>query len=311
MIMSLKVVFGLMFTIIVVFLLYVYWFLPYNTAEFFLKPQLGEQNNNFTLSPDSNIAMQFYNNMRYPSERISYKVENLCTLQKKDDMVAAFNVIESQTILDFYPVSFDEEIIVACENKIKIQERFFIAGEGGPTNITRTENFNVILHGGILLLRDSKCPKPNIAIHELLHALGFDHSSNPNNIMYNVSKCDQVIGDDIINTINEIYSVESEADLSFENVSAVMHGKYLDTNISIRNNGLMDSGEASIIIYVDEGIIKEIPLEEIRIGYGLTLNLGNIWVPKISVKEIKFEIKSSFEELNKNNNIIKLEIKNK
>ena len=62
-----------------------------------------------------------------------------------------------------------------------MKEGLFIAGEGGPSNITKSGDFSVITHGSILLIKESKCERPNIAIHELLHALGFDHSENPNN----------------------------------------------------------------------------------------------------------------------------------
>lgn len=295
------------FILFVIFILFFYWFVPSGSVEFILNPEL-KNNYNFTLY-SANTTMQFYENLRYPEKEISYKIDDMCTLQKKDDMIVAFNTIEAQTILDFFPINNNEEIFVTCEDKLKVQERFFIAGEGGPTNITRTNDFNVITHGGILLLKDSKCERPNVAIHELLHALGFDHSPNPNNIMYNISKCNQVIGDDILRTINEIYSVESKADLSFENVSAVLHGKYLDFNVSIRNNGLKVSGETNLIVYADDKIIKEISLNPMEIGSGLTLSLTNVWVPQININKLKFNLSSTFEELNKNNNIIELEIK--
>jgi len=296
-----------LFILLVIFLLFFYWFIPFGTVEFALKPELR---NNYNFSLEGFENMQFYTNMRYPDSKISYKIED-CTLQKKDDMKRAFEIMESQTILNFNLVNNNERIFVTCENKIKIEEDFFIAGEGGPTNITKTENFNVISHGSILLLRDSKCQNPNIALHELLHALGFDHSSNPNNIMYNLSKCNQVISGDIINTINELYSIQSYPDLSFENVSAALHGRYLDINISVRNNGLSDSEKTNLIIYADEKSIKEIELDPMEIGYGVTMTLGNIWIPKINVQELKILINSTFEELDKNNNIIRLEIKNK
>ena len=127
-----------------------------------------------------------------------------------------------------------------------MNENYFVAGEGGPTNISSTNDFNVITHGQVLLLRDSDCPTPNVATHELLHALGFAHSTNPNNVMYPVTNCDQTIGQDIPELINTLYSTPSYSDLSFANASAIIHGRYLDTNISISNNGLNDSEQGNI-----------------------------------------------------------------
>ena len=90
-----------------------------------------------------------------------------------------------------------------------------------------------------------------------------------------------------------------------------MHGKSLDTNISIRNNGLKDSEDAKLLIYADNEFIKEVKLNPIKIGYGLTISLKNILVLKININELEFSINSSFNELNKKNNKVKLEIKNK
>ena len=294
---------SIIFFLAVIFLLFFYWFMPWNEIEFGIK----EKNSNFSLSGLDKENTQFYPNMRYPSSEISYKISE-CPLKKKNDMERAFDILENKTILKFYSIDKAEEISVACDSSAKVEGGMFIAGEGGPTNITKTNNFNVILNGKILLLRESECERPNIAIHELLHALGFEHSPNPNNIMYNFSKCSQIIGDDTFELINKLYSVPSYSDLDFEDVSAIMRGKYLDLNISVRNNGLSESGAAKIEIYADDKFLKEIELNPIDIGYGRIIILSNVWVPKISVKELKFFINSSFNELDKNNNVIVLKI---
>ncbi len=247
--------------------------------------------------------------MRYSSPDISYKISDTCTLQKKYDAEFAINILNTKTNLNLYEVDEDEDIIIECEDKIRVEERFFVAGEGGPINITKIENFNVILKGGILLLRDSKCERPNIALHELLHALGFDHSANPKNIMHSISKCDQIMSEDIVKTINELYSVPSKPDLAFEKVSAKMDGRFLDLNTSIRNNGLGDSEEATLFIYADGKKIKEVSIKEMEIGYGISLTFENILVRQINVDLISLEINYDFEELDKNNNLIELEIK--
>ena len=307
--MGWKIFFSFSFILFAISLLILYWFVPFKTTEFGME----SGSSNFSLNNESG-NMQFYLNMRYANPRISYQIYN-CPLQKEDNMERAFEIISDISILDFYPVSYDDtlkgtsEIFVTCDSKNKIEEGLFIAGEGGPTNITRAGKFNVILHGSVLLIRESKCEKPNIAIHELLHALGFEHSSNWGNVMYPISNCGQTIGEDIPELINELYSVPSYSDLSFENVSAVMHGRYLDVNISIRNNGLKDSEKVKIIIYADETLVREIDLDALKIGYGKIIMLSNVWVPKINVKELEFFINSGFKELEKNNNRIILEIK--
>lgn len=297
-----KTILGFIFLLIVVILLVFYWFIPLDSTEFLIKTRAT----NFSL--DNNSDMQFYANMRFPEPRISYKIDD-CTLQKQDDMERAFNILENLTILDFYSVSSNEEISVTCSSNNIIEEGMFIAGEGGPTNITQGDDFNVIFRGTILLIKDSKCTDPNVALHELFHVLGFNHSENSNNIMYYVSKCRQEISSDMIELINELYSIPSYADLSFEDVSATMSGKYLNTNFTIRNYGLKDTTSSQVKIYADGKNIKTVDLKSVNIGYGRSISLQNIFVTQLNVKELEFVIETNFPELDKENNKIILEIK--
>jgi len=303
--MSWKIIFSLIFFLIVVALLIFYWFIPLEEISFeFSQPK----NTNFTLNASLSENMQFYENMRYSGSDISYRIQD-CPLKKSDDMKTAFEIIESQTLLNFYPVIANEEISVTCENKARVEGVLFVAGEGGPVNIIQSEPFNVIHKGSVLLIRESKCENPNIGIHELLHALGFDHSTNPDNIMYEVSKCNQEIGQDTINLLNWLYSFPSQPDLSFENASASMKGRYLDVSVTIKNNGLKESENTKIIIYADNKPLKEIELSSLEIGHGRIITLTNIFVLQRDIDELEFFINSDFEELNKDNNRITLEIK--
>lgn len=295
------IIFSLIFILFAIGILAVYYFYPFTSLEF-----VGEiKNSNFSLGDNEN--MQFYSNMRYPNSDISYNIQR-CTLKKENDMELALKIIENKTTLNFYPVSNNEEIFVTCDETEKIEDRLFIAGEGGPVNITQTELFNVIFHGKILLIKESDCPELNIAIHELLHALGFAHSFNQNNIMYNVTNCKQTIGDDIINLIDKIYSVQSLPDLSFLNVSATIDGRYLNTKISIRNNGLKKAEKFNLEIYSEDKLVKKFEIDEIDIGYGRKIALENVWVSKMSVDELTYVINSQYEELGKENNKITLKV---
>ena len=299
---------SMLLTLGIIAMLAIYFFLPFNfnTTEFLIKKPA---HTNFSLNNSSLQDMQFYKNLIYPTKQISYKI-SACHLQKEGPIERAFDIIENKTILDFRSVTTNEDISVRCDSKIKSEERFFIAGEGGPTNITITDNFNVILHGSVLLLRESKCSEPNIGLHEIFHALGFDHSSNPRNIMYNLSKCDQEISKDMINLIEEIYSYPSYADLAFQNVSAKMSGRFLDLNLTVKNNGLKKSENSIIKIYADEKLIEELDLEPMEIGTGRIVRLQNLLVTKISINELKLIIEYTHNELDKLNNEIVLEIKN-
>lgn len=301
--MGWKTVLSLIFFIFVVGLLLFYWFIPIGSLkEFYIT---SPDNTNFSINGMS--GMQYHENMRFPSNQISYEIED-CIIKRVDDMERAFSIMENKTSLEFYEEP-NGQISITCDSETKVEGRFIIAGEGGPTDIIQTDAFNVIKGGIILLLRDSKCEDPNVAIHELLHVLGFNHSENPNNIMYPVSKCDQEIGQDTLDLINTLYSYPSQPDLSFESASASMKGKYLDLNFSVRNNGLKDSPETGVIIYADNKEVETTELESILIGAGRSISFENIFVFQTSVDEISLVIESDFEELDKSNNEVILKIK--
>lgn len=304
--MSSKIFLSFLFFLLVLSLLFFYWFFPYNEISFSIS---NPGHSNFTLNSSFGESMQFYENMRYPDSKISYRIEKDCTLGKKDEMKRSLNWIENKTILKFYEVNYNEEIIITCEDSSpKGREGAFIAGEGGVTNVTITENFNVILNGMVLLIRESKCPNPIVGTHELLHALGFGHSENPNNIMYPTVNCKQTIGEDLINSINYLYSFPSLPDLSFEDASAILRGRYLDVNMTIRNNGLIDSDVSKVLISADGKTIKEFVLDPIKIGTGRSIILTNLFILN-RVNNLEISIIYANEELDKKNNKIILEMK--
>ena len=127
--------------------------------------------------------------------------------------------------------------------------------------------------------------------------------------MYPVSKCNQEISDDMVDLINELYSVQTQPDLVFENVSAEVSGKYFDIAFTVRNHGLKDANDFLVNIYEDEKLVKEIEMKGIGIGYGRSIILTNLLIPQFSVEKIELLIESSFSELDKKNNKINLEIK--
>ncbi|MDP2672411.1 MAG: matrixin family metalloprotease [Nanoarchaeota archaeon] len=304
----LETILVIIFLIFIVSMLWIYWFTGFGDVQL-SKPKIQDSNFSMNLTSDN---MQFYENLRYSDSKISYSIADKCTLQKRADAERAFEILENKTILDFYKVSDNEEILITCESRQKIKEDYFIAGEGGPVNISRAGQFNVIFNGQVLLIRQSECPNPNIALHEILHALGFGHSANENNIMYEISECSQTLGDDIPRFIDELYSVPSQSDLAFEEVVPLIHdGKYLDLNMSVKNIGLKDSEKAFVNIYLDNEVFEKIELKELKVGAGMKITIQNLKLKTTNFNEIKFIIETDFEELNKANNEVSFNIEEK
>jgi len=298
-----KLIFGSLFFILVLGLLIFYWIVPHESAINFIN------SNGAFLSCSSfefgNVSdLQFYKNMRYVDSNISYKIEN-CPIQKRNEAKNAFYEIANMTALSFYEVFDDAEIIVSCDSATKLQNGMFIAGEGGPSNITKLDNSYIILQGDVLLIKESICERPVVAIHEIFHALGFIHSNNVCNIMYNSSKCSQEIGSDMIQLIDELYSYEPLPDLMIINATGNIHSEYLDLNFSVKNDGLIDSKNLFIEIYSNDKVIKKIDIKEIKFGSGVEIVLKNIYVGQ-NVDEVLINVVYDNEELNTDNNVVKL-----
>lgn len=277
-----------------------YWFVPMEQVQFGT-----DVNPEFGIGNDS-VKMQFYKNMRFSEKNISYNIFDDCPLKKKKGMETAFDIISNDTILTFYPIEKEGMISIVCEEKNKFNGGLFVAGEGGPTNITQSGNFSVILGGKILLIKGSDCQKPNVEIHELLHVLGFNHSANVNNILYPVSKCRQTIGGEIPKKINELYSIPSYPDLVVKDVGATLNKRYLNINITIQNEGLKKSDVSKITIYGDEKEINSFEMEELDIGSGAILSLTNIWISQIKLEKLAISIETDSKELSKQNNKVLL-----
>lgn len=285
----------------------------FSSLFFYLLPTNEVSFNGGTNYTDSNFSfggsseMQYYPKMRFPTPNISYKISG-CPLQRANEMENAFTTLESLTPLSFYSVDNNEEISITCQDKNQVEGGMFVAGEGGPTQVIVAGDFNVIMSGEILLIRDSECPRPNIAIHELLHVLGFIHSQNPANIMYNVSNCDQTIGDDTVNLLNQLYSIPSSPDLVFGNASAIMKGRFLSLNLTLLNVGFADANKSDIAIYTDNNLVRKVDINPLGIGQGMSLSISNVWISQLSVNEVELVIETNFDEINKENNKIKLEL---
>jgi hypothetical protein len=296
----------LLFTLLGTSLYFLYLNLPIAPKEFIKQ----DQNNN---EDSSNLfyasSIQFYEKMRYKSNIITYKIESRCTEDKVNSVKEAFSILQKKTVLEFTPSSSKPEIIISCSNIAPDanQENHFVAGEGGPSVILNTSLYSVILEGKLALYRDENCPETKIALHELLHALGFDHNNNPKSILYPTLNCNQIIDQDIIDSINLLYSVRNNPDLKIDRVNATKSGRYLNFYIEVSNQGLKVADKVSLGIYEGEKLVEEFDLKEIEIGVKKTLDVENLKVSRSSNK-ISFivDYQNSIQEIYEGNNKVEL-----
>ena len=262
-----------------------------------------------TIDIPVNNKVQFYSNMRYKDRKISYDISNSCDSSRRNDAIRAFSVISEETVLQFYEANSESEIKILCSDIAPRPEEagHFVAGEGGPSEIINTTNYAVILSGKISLFRKNDCPNPNIAIHEILHALGFDHNDNQKSVMYPLTECDQSIDDYIVEEINKLYKADSLPDLAIESVIANKTGRYLNFEIDIINLGLENSESSELYIYTEEILVKSFDLELMEIGTRKTLTVHNLAIPR-KAESLSFEIKTTEGESDKNNNIVNLKL---
>ena len=250
-------------------------------------------------------SKQFYSRMRYPDKTISYSIASSCSSERVSSMKEAFSNIASVTVLDFVESSVNSEIKVLCSDvgPEAGQENYFVAGEGGPSRVLNSSFYSVILEGKIALYRDDSCSGAKVATHELLHALGFDHNNNPKSILYPTLKCDQKLDEEIIESINDLYSVDSLPDLVVYTVNATKSGRYLNFHIEISNQGLIPSGALSLGIYSEDKLIDDFDIGAVSVGARKILDVENMKVPSDADSIVFFaDYSDSVAELDEQNN---------
>jgi hypothetical protein len=257
----------------------------------------------------------FSENLRFNHNNISFFIDMAtCSAKEASKMVEAFNIFqEEMELINFiqYYSEDNADIKISCpERKVELGDSLFAAGEGGPSEIINTTLFKTIREGRIYLYESPKCDYPIVEIHELGHVFGFDHSPNPKNIMYNTSNCNQRISDDMVQLINDLYSIVPLPELRISELEAVKRGKYLDFNVTVLNEGLLEVKNVSLTLSSNSEEIEKVYLGEIGIGYGRTIRAANVKLPSRDSEEIEFmiDIENIVREYDKENNLVKMTV---
>ncbi|MEK6825675.1 MAG: matrixin family metalloprotease [Nanoarchaeota archaeon] len=234
-------------------------------------------------------VQQFYPNIRFPDSELTYVLDPACDRKKEENILGAFSLLSSRTILRFSPALEGKtpSIRVLCSEVAPApdQSRHFVAGEGGPNELINISSFYIILQSKISLYRSDRCSQPKIALHELLHALGFNHTSDPESIMYPVSSCSQQLDESIIDEINRLYRIPSAPDLVLDAVSVSRIGNTLSFAANVSNRGFVSVLSANLSVYSGGTFLKSFSLTEngLPIGAMRLLHVKNMQVPKDAI----------------------------
>ena len=295
---------------------FIYQNIP-GTPESF-KAVFNKENQTLEVSNLSSDIKQFYPNMKFNHNQISYSIDVNCPDKKKNNVIEAFKELSDKVIqISFYENNQNPDIEVSCSEteKHSVKEDYFIAGEGGAKEIIQTERYGVITQGVILFNQNPKntieCDWPIVELHELLHVFGFGHSENKDSLMYPyLENCNQKLDQSILNDLNNLYSQENLPDLYFESVSAIKKGRYLDFNVSVKNSGTILAKNVSLSVIEDKKIIKQFELNDISFGAGTNLAVSNINLDSRSSNEISIVIdeKNNIKEIDEDNNIAELRV---
>jgi predicted Zn-dependent protease len=261
---------------------------------------------------------QFYPNMKFNHNRISYDIEEACDEDKKSRMTEAFRLLHEQVAeIEFYPRAVETpDIRIICSKKVEgtTGRNFFVAGEGGAEQIIQTKRYNVITKGLVLLYGNPhgtlECSWPNVELHELMHVFGFQHSQNENSLMYPyLESCEQKLDEAIIDDLRALYTQENLPDLYFESVEAIKHGRYLDFNATIKNSGVIEARNVNLAVFDDKKQGESFPLDNIDFGAGITFSVSNAKLNSrySTVVKIVIDPDNIIKEIDENNNVAILE----
>ncbi|MEN9626608.1 MAG: Matrixin [archaeon] len=262
-------------------------------------------------------AKQFYPNMKFNHNVITYFIDVSCTDAESSRMKKAFEEVHIKVPrISFQEIQQKADIFITCaQSKEDINKDYFIAGEGGAKEIIDTEQYHVIVEGVIYLYDNEKksldCAYPNIEVHELLHVLGFDHVDDKNSIMYPfLDSCDQQLEDSIVDELDRLYTIENLPDLYFSDAQVIKKGRYLDFNVSIKNSGLIAVTDATLTIADEDTILDTYDLEDITFGGGIVMNTQNFKLKERNPKKISFIIdkENKIKEIDEKNNIIEIKL---
>ena len=268
----------------------------------------GAQPENIDLTNISGDIAQFYENMRFNHNDISFFIDPQCSSNENLRMKRAFAILSGQVpLVSFFELDNEQaDILVACSPNFYEQEKNqFVVGEGGPTRVLGNLTIPVIEKGKIILYnqKGEQCDYPITEIHELLHVFGYEHINKSDTIMYPYSDCDQKLDPELISHMIQLYSIKPEPALVFQEINGYQQTylgqKYLSFNLSAANKGMIAAENVMLIVYSIENSqetqVYSADFKIMDVGDVRLYSVENIKISS-SISTIKFLLKSGSKE---------------
>ncbi|MCS7106212.1 MAG: matrixin family metalloprotease [Candidatus Aenigmarchaeota archaeon] len=313
--------------VLILILLFFYLFLElFKNLPFFETVCINCENvseavfKNFTSSiliptQTSSFAPLLYENIRWSSMplKVYLNVSSGLALphfsvSSIESMREALEIWENATnkLIIFEEVENPEESDIIVNWVKTFEEGKRILGEGGPV-VRDTGLFNLTVRGEIYLrIQKVKCLEVITAMHEIGHVLGFDHSKNPEDIMYPIASCSQRITEAEVKTLEELYKIPPKPELYFLNASVNKPGKYLAMEFGVKNSGLINSFKSSVSLILDNRTVRSFDIPELQPGEALVVRVSNLIIPSFKIFQLLVDAQNHNDEIYEGNNLITL-----
>ncbi|MBI2545465.1 MAG: matrixin family metalloprotease [Candidatus Aenigmarchaeota archaeon] len=297
----------------------------YRAGQLFIdasSPHILETNHTkFTLPPESSYSLTLRWN--HSPLKVYIDTSSLSNPKYADDFKNALNIWSStEKILSFSITNNRSDADISVEWVSSLGSKSTDTLGNTDVKFVNTSTFNVIQNAHIQLLTKSNSDRlagidmTNLALHEIGHAIGLNHSADEVDVMYPVlnvpsSQVKQITQSDL-QKLSTAYSSPAKPDLVATNaevtkftVRKLTTYYYANMTMTILNNGLTDSTPTSFLIKADGSNVKQLDISAIPIGDRLNIELGNLNIDhNFKSIEIVLDPNNSVDELNESNNVV-------
>lgn len=211
----------------------------------------------------------------------------------------------------FVPDAADGKVNVQCDRQLPTQDQGQMIvetlGETRP-QVINTGLYNLTVSAEVSIqLHQFTCHEPIVFIHELGHVLGLAHDNDTDSVMFAYEHCDQKITPDTVSTLEQLYSSPALPDLYLTDVNATTHGVYADFNLTVLNQGLIDSPTTTAVITDGSTQIYSFDVPILKPGSGWYFTVTNVLVQTgFKNATVTVDPANELQELSKSNNAVHL-----